>query len=78
MKRDLLVTVDCGDETCRPCAIRDTRMIGVARRQPHCLAFGKRLQRQAQNTKVETGEVLRLTIRCAECLAAERRARGKR
>jgi hypothetical protein len=70
LRRNLLVPAECGDKTCTPCTMRDTRQIGVVRHAPYCLAFNKRLAREKA-----TRHGFRLTIRCRECLAAERRAR---
>lgn len=74
MRRQLIVEVDCGEKTCRPCMIRDTRQIGVQRHAPFCVAFRKRLSRE----KETHGDGLRLTIRCRACIEAERKATMER
>ena len=63
----ILVPTECGETTCAPCNLRDTRLIGVVRHAPFCLVYGRRLGRQ----KERTPGFGRLTVRCRECMRAE-------
>ena len=71
---DLLISVECGERTCKPCRQRVPEYAdemgqahvyqGVA-----CRLFGKYLGLENDDTKP--------LVRCLACLAAERKAKGR-
>jgi hypothetical protein len=66
--RDVRVMIECGEETCNPCLLRDKRRIGVAPHQPYCLLFQTRLKRVDKSVGG-----LHPTLRCVACKRATRK-----
>jgi hypothetical protein len=62
MRRRIGVTVDCGEETCKPCQWKKATSLKI----DHCYLFNTQLV--IDGIEDETDETPLRTMRCAECL----------